>query len=122
MTAKDARAVMLERFGPDIVPLELETTATPIDTGRRARFVATLSVLIEWLLAHPEIPVPTALTFHAEVATLAELEALAEACGTEVYGEPPQLTIFPVGQPHRAPAGVYAPFTVTVHRPDRPFT
>jgi hypothetical protein len=87
----DARALLAERFGEDLVPLEGE--ATGVDAGARARFVAMLHAVIAWFIDHPEIPVPRTVQLHARVADMGELERLADMHGVALYGQQPQFDI-----------------------------
>ena len=94
-----ARSLLAERFGEDIVPLELEDQGAE-ESGRRARFLAALHALITWFTDHPDAPVPSFVRFHAYVPA-AEVERVAAAFGVKAYGtERPQtdIELLPFGQ------------------------
>jgi hypothetical protein len=71
----DARSLLAERFGEDVVPLDLESA--PTDVGARARFVATMHALITWVMEHPNVPVPWSTGLNIHVPDVAALDRLA---------------------------------------------
>lgn len=79
--APTAEAVELleERFGP--LPQR-----APADDAARARLIAGLHALIDFLLLHPHLPA-TSVTVYGYVEHLETLERLAGTVDTETYGE-----------------------------------
>lgn len=78
------RALLAERFGEDLVPLDTPDQPAPA-VGQRARFIASLHSLIAWLIAHPEVPTPWSCSVGIRTASHDELEELAAAFGRSVF-------------------------------------
>jgi hypothetical protein len=69
-------ALLTERFGP--LPRREPGTA-----GRRMRFIATMHALIGWLVEHPEVPVPWAVSLNIHVPDVAALVELGKSLGVQ---------------------------------------
>jgi hypothetical protein len=83
-TSRNALAaeVAAERFG----------SAAP-EAGHRLRVIAALHAIAAFFTDHPHVPVPVTVQLHAPVPDHAALEALANAFGTTIYGDRPQVSI-----------------------------
>lgn len=111
MKTDDARALLAERFGEDLVPLE---EPAPTSDGARARFVATMHALIAWVLAHPELPVPWTCSINMNTPNVADLVQAYESLGTEASvaltedGVPYHLVVFnPVESEFYTPISIH---------------
>jgi|SRR5215207_4872594 len=98
-----AAAVAAERFG-DVSP----------EAGHRLRVIAALHAIAAFFVANPHVPVPTFVQLHAEVADYAALEQLANACGTTIYGDRPQVSV------GIDPPDLYATLMASVPGAERP--
>jgi len=113
-----AGVALAQRFGADIVPLELQG---PAELGAaHVRFIATMHALIAWVQAHPYLPAPWSIAISIDVDNVASLEQVAAQLGVDAYrrdGVPQQVTVFdPLG-----PDGeFYTPIAIAVRTPDRP--
>jgi len=81
----DYRSVLSERFAdrPAVAPLE----------ENRSRAIAALHAIAFFFVDHLDVPTPRNVHLHVDVASRAELEALAVAHHTTVYGDRPQVSI-----------------------------
>lgn len=97
MTSADntSRALLAERFGEDLEPLNLAEDEVPQD-ARRLAFVATLHLMIQWVMDHPNLPVPYSSGLSISVPDLAALQRAAQELGVAPYpdDQPRQITIF----------------------------
>lgn len=100
-----AREVTAERFG---------TTPPSEEATRRIHIVAALHAVAAFFAEHPEVPLPRTVQLHCPVETLPELEAVANAFNTTIYGDRPQVSI------GIDPPGVYATAIAFVRGADRP--
>jgi hypothetical protein len=119
MTDATKRELLAERFGADIVPLELEESTS---AGDRTRFVALMHALIGWFVAHPDVPLPWAVTFNVHVPDVEALEALAAELGTHTFGHgtgPGQLD-YDITSPTGEGPMCWSHVTVAVKAADRP--
>lgn len=99
-----AAAVTAERFG-----------STPTEeASRRVHIVAALHAVAAFFAEHPEVPVPATVQLHCPVESLAELEVVANAFDSTIYGDRPQVSV------GIDPPGVYASAIVFVRGVDRP--
>jgi hypothetical protein len=100
-----AREVTAERFG----------TPPPTDEQtHRVHIVAALYAVAAFFAEHPEVPAPRTVQLHCPVETYPELEAVANAHGTTIYGDRPQVSI------GIDPPGLYATALVFVRGADGP--
>jgi hypothetical protein len=111
---------LAQRFGEDIVPLELNDTQTT-DGGRRARFIATMHALIAWLIAHPDVPVPWSCSIGIHTPDAATLEQLQEALGIRAYPPNAPLEQRQINVTTPIASGeFYTPITISVEHGDEP--
>lgn len=82
----DARALLAERFGEDLVPLA--EPVQELDSGARTRFIAALHALIEFFTIY-DVPVPELISLIASTDEHG-LVAFAETYQREIYGLKPQ--------------------------------
>lgn len=80
----DPRQLLAERFGEELIPLDLP--AIDADAHRaRVEFADALHAAAGWIMAHPEIPVPSTVSMNSY--TDAEgLAAAAELLDEKIYG------------------------------------
>jgi hypothetical protein len=104
-TQQLATAVAAERFG---------TTPPTEEQTRRLHIIAALHSVAAFFADHPELPVPRTVQLHCPVETLPELEAVANAFGSTIYGDRPQVSV------GIDPPGLYATALAFVRGVDRP--
>jgi hypothetical protein len=102
------RQLLTERYGPD-----LGAESEQLEPGRSV-IIAALHSVAAFFADHMQVPMPRVVQLHCPVADRAELEALATAHNTAVYGDRPQVSI------RLELPGVYVTVLLYVAPADRP--
>lgn len=91
----DRAELLRERFGPDIEPMNLHGAADdlPPAHAQRVHIIAALYAVAAFFAFHGDVPAPATVQLHCPVLTMAELEAVALAYDTPIYGDRPQVSV-----------------------------